>query len=95
MFTLLATGHPAIPTGDFDFTPLLYAALLVPVVGWSRILRKLWMLPVIVVTGGVIDTVADGLGVSTATTASLLFLLVVIVVARRRTRDVGLPPSAV
>ena len=26
MQSVLATGHPAIPTGDFDFTPLVYVA---------------------------------------------------------------------
>ena len=45
MQSLLATGHPAIPTtGDIDFTPLLYAALILLTVRRSHSF-KLWVIP--------------------------------------------------
>ena len=92
MFTLLATGHPAIPTGDFDFTPLLYAALLLLILRRAQVSLKLWMLPVVIVAGGVIDTTSDAFHVSTLTSVSVLAL--VALVARRRTKPVG-PPRPV
>ena len=72
---MIATGHPAIPTGDFDFTPLLYIALLLLAIFRARVRFRLWMFPVVMVAGGLIDSISDGLHLRTATTAAVLVLV--------------------
>lgn len=83
MLGSLATGHPAIPTGDFDFTPLLYAALALPIVRPRRRRDWLWVIPVAILGGGIVDSTSDAIGLSTATTASTLILLGLLVSWRR------------
>ena len=75
LLATVATGHPAIPTGgDFDFTPLLYAAI------WILAFRKLrpglllLAAPLFLLAGGLVDSISDVLGLSTLTTASALAL---------------------
>src|SRR4029453_4942294 len=75
LLAAVATGHPAIPTGgDFDFTPLLYAAI------WILAFRKLrpglllLAAPLFLLAGGLVDSISDVVGLSTLTTASALAL---------------------
>ena len=79
---MLGTGHPAIPTGDFDFTPLLYTAILLLAYLRARVPFKIWVFPVAFVAGGLIDSISDGLGHSTLTTASILALAAIIIPPR-------------
>ncbi|MEP6972736.1 MAG: hypothetical protein ABI869_01175 [Actinomycetota bacterium] len=79
----LATGHPAIPTGDFDFTPLLYTGLLLLAYRRARFPFKIWVLPVAIVAGGLIDSISDGLRLSTLTTASIFVLVALLTPPRR------------
>ena len=74
LLAAVATGHPAIPTGDFDFTPLLYCAILV--LGFRRLRPGLLLLatPLFLLAGGVVDSISDLLGLSTLTTAAALAL---------------------
>ncbi|HEY2966158.1 MAG TPA: hypothetical protein VGJ99_07720 [Actinomycetota bacterium] len=75
LLAAVATGHPAIPTGgDFDFTPLLYAAILI--LGFRRLRSGLLLLavPLFLLGGGLVDSISDALGLSTLTTASALAL---------------------
>ena len=90
---MLATGHPAIPTGDFDFTPLLYTALLLLGLRRARVPFRIWVLPVAIVAGGLIDTISDALRFTTPTTASVLALVALLVRPwRGRARELR-PPS--
>jgi hypothetical protein len=75
MRSLLATGHPAIPTGDFDFTPLLYFGLLLLAILRARVPFRIWMFPVAMVAGGLIDSISDGLRLRMLTTAAVLALV--------------------
>jgi hypothetical protein len=75
LLAAVATGHPAIPAGgDFDFTPLLYAAILI--LGFRRLRPGLLLLavPLFLLGGGLVDSISDALGLSTLTTASALAL---------------------
>ena len=75
LLAAVATGHPAIPTnGDFDFTPLLYCAILI--LGFRRLRPGLLLLatPLFLLAGGLIDSISDVLGLSTLTTAAALSL---------------------
>jgi hypothetical protein len=94
MPTFLATGHPAIASGDFDFTPLLYIGILLLTVYRARYPFRLWMLPVSVVAGGAIDSISDGLGLSMVTTACVLALVALLFPTRRRWAH-PLPPPEV
>lgn len=78
MQSVLATGHPAIPTGDFDFTPLLYTGLLLITLFRARLPFRIWVFPVAIVAGGLVDSISDGLGVSTVTSALVLTLVALI-----------------
>ena len=91
---MLATGHPAIPTGDFDFTPLLYTAIVL--LGYRRtgFPFKAWMIPIAVLAGGIVDTISDGFGHSTVMTACVL-TLVAILIPPRRAHAPLIPPSDV
>jgi len=85
MFTWLATGHPAIPTaGDFDFTPLLYMAILLLAYRRSRLPFRAWLIPVAFVAGGLVDSMSDGLHHSTLMTASILTLVAILIPPSRR-----------
>ena len=69
----VATGHPAIPTGgDFDFTPLLYCAILI--LGFRKLRPGVLLLatPLFLLAGGIVDSISDAVGLSTLTTASAL-----------------------
>ena len=81
MQSLLATGHPAIPTtGDIDFTPLLYAALILLAVRRSHVLFKLWVIiPAAIFTGGLIDSISDGVGPSMVTNVCILALVALLI----------------
>jgi hypothetical protein len=94
MQSVLATGHPAIPTGDFDFTPLLYTGLLLITLLRARIPFKVWVLPVAFVAGGLIDSISDGLGFSTLTSA-LVVALVALLTPRWRAAAPPLRPPEV
>ena len=84
MIAQLATGHPAIPTkGDLDFTPLIYAAIGLIAVLRSKLPLPLWIFPLILFAGGLVDTISDALGFSTLTTACVLALLAVLVPSKR------------
>ncbi|MGZ5297349.1 MAG: hypothetical protein ACXWYT_10515, partial [Actinomycetota bacterium] len=82
MQSMLATGHPAIPTGDFDFTPLLYTGLLLLAFRRTRVPFRIWVLPVALVAGGLIDSISDGLRLRTLTTASVLLLMALLTPSR-------------
>jgi hypothetical protein len=75
MQSVLATGHPAIPTGDFDFTPLLYMALLLITLFRAHAPFRIWVFPIALFAGGLIDSISDGLGFSTVTSALVLTLV--------------------
>ena len=94
MQTFLATGHPAIASGDFDFTPLLYIGILLLTVYRARYPFRLWMLPVSVVAGAAIDSISDGLGFSMVTTTCVLALVALLFPTRRRWAR-PLPPPEV
>ena len=86
MWVPFATGHPAVPTGGtFDFVPLLYAALLFIAVWRTRIPLRIWFLPVILLAGGLIDSIANAMHISSMTVIAFLTLLTVLV-PRWRTR---------
>ena len=76
---MLGTGHPAIPTGDFDFTPLLYTAILLLGYRRTRFPFKAWMIPIAIVLGGLVDTISDGLGFSTLATACVLTVVAILI----------------
>jgi hypothetical protein len=84
MIAQIGTGHPFIPTtGDLDFTPLIYAVIgLTAVLRWKLPLR-LWIFPLILFVGGLVDTISDALGFSTLSTACVLALLALLVPPRR------------
>jgi hypothetical protein len=90
---VLATGHPAIPTGDFDFTPLLYTALLVLALRRAGVPFKIWVLPVVIVVGALIDSISDGLRLSTTTSAPVLVLLALLISSRMATTRRIHPPQ--
>ena len=94
MDTLLATGHPAIPTGDFDFTPLLYTALILVALRRARVPFKIWVFPIALVGGALIDSISDGLDLSTVTTVPVLALVAILMHSRRRWTP-RFPPSEV
>jgi hypothetical protein len=75
LLATVATGHPAIPTGgEFDFTPLLYAAI--GILAFRKLRPGLLLLaaPLFLFAGGLVDSISDVLGLSTVTTASALML---------------------
>jgi hypothetical protein len=75
LLAAVATGHPAIPTGgDFDFTPLLYAAI--GILAFRKLRPDLLLLaaPLFLLGGALVDSISDVLGLSTLTTASALAL---------------------
>ena len=75
LLAAVATGHPAIPTdGDFDFTPLLYAAIWILALRRPRPGLMLLAAPLFLLAGGLVDSISDVLGLSTLTTASALAL---------------------
>ena len=75
LLAAVATGHPAIPTdGDFDFTPLLYAAICILAFRKLRPGLILLAAPLFLLAGGLVDSISDVLGLSTLTTASALAL---------------------
>jgi hypothetical protein len=84
MLSILATGHPAIPTGDFDFTPMLYTAIVLIAMRRARVPFRIWLIPVALVAGAMIDSVSDGLQLSTVTTVPVLALMALLVHSRRR-----------
>jgi hypothetical protein len=90
---VIATGHPAIPTGDFDFTPLLYIALLLLAILRARVPFRIWMFPVVMVAGGLIDSVSDGLRLRTATTAAVLVLVALLAPLRMTPAPPPHPPD--
>ena len=79
MQNLLATGHPAIPTGEIDFTPLLYAALILLAWRRARVPFRFWVLPLAIFTGGLIDSISDGLGYSLVTNVCVLALVALLI----------------
>jgi hypothetical protein len=94
MFSPLATGHPAIPTaGDIDFVPLLYAALLFLALWRTRIPIRIWVLPIVLLLGGLIDSIANATHVSSMTVIALLILLAVLVPRRRTPAGPQRPPA--
>lgn len=93
MRSVLATGHPAIPTGDFDFTPLLYTALLLLAIRRSGVPFKLWVLPVVIVVAALIDSLSDGFRLSTTTSAPILALLALVISSRMATTRRLHPPQ--
>jgi hypothetical protein len=75
LLAAVATGHPAIRTsGDFDFTPLLYAAI--GILAFRKLRPGLMLLaaPLFLLAGGLVDSISDVLGLSSLTTASALTL---------------------
>lgn len=96
MQSLLATGHPAIPTtGDIDFTPLLYAALILLAVRRSHVpfKFKLWAIPVAIFAGGLIDSISDAFGPSTVTNVCILALVALLIPLRGRQMPPIPPPE--
>ena len=93
MRVIVATGHAAIPTGDFDFTPLLYTALLLLALRRAGVPFRIWVLPVVIVLGALIDSISDGLRLSTTTSAPVLALLVLLISTRMATTRRLHPPQ--
>lgn len=94
MQSLLATGHPAIPTtGDIDFTPLLYAALILLAVRRSHVPFKLWVIPAAIFAGGLIDSISDGFGPSMVTNVCILSLVALLIPLRGRRMPPIRPPE--
>jgi len=94
MWISIATGHPPIPTdGNIDFVPLLYAALLFVALWRSRIPLRIWVLPVILLAGGLIDSIANAMHVSSMTVIGLLTLLATLVPRRRTPARPSGPPA--
>jgi len=93
MHAVMATGHPAIPTGDFDFTPLLYMALLLLLMRKTRVPFRIWVLPIAMVAGGLIESLSKGLGLPTPTTVALLVLVVLFVHPPRASTPSIHPPN--
>ena len=93
MQSVLATGHPAIPTGDFDFTPLLYMGLLLLVIRRSRVPFKIWLIPAALFVGGLIDSISDGLGLRMLTTATVLGLVALLAPLRMTPAPPIRPPD--
>ena len=89
----VATGHPAIPTGDFDFTPLLYAAIGLLAVRRLRFDLLLLAVPLVLLAGGVVDSISDALGLSTPTTACALALPALLFPLPRPLRRQHRPPA--
>ncbi len=95
MQSLLATGHPAIPTtGDIDFTPLLYAALILLAVRRSHVPFSLWVIPGAIFAGGLIDSISDAIGPSMVTNVCILALVALLIPLRGR-RMPPIPPPEV
>ena len=95
MLAFLATGHPVIPTtGDLDFTPLLYMAILLLAVRRTHIPFTLWVIPAAFFAGGLVDSISDGLGYSTIRSACIL-ALVALLIPPRRSRAHPIPPPEV
>jgi hypothetical protein len=90
---MLATGHPAIPTGDLDFTPLLYMGILLLMIRRSRVPFRIWMFPIAMVAGGLVDSISDGLGHSTLTTTVVLISVALIVHPPRASAPPLRPPD--
>jgi hypothetical protein len=94
MWIPLATGHPSVPTGGtIDFVPLLYALLLFVAIWRSRIPLRIWVLPVILLAGGLIDSIANATHTSSATIIAVLTLLAVLVPRRRTPAQPPGPPT--
>ena len=93
MQSVLATGHGAIPTGDFDFTPLLYTALLLLALRRTGVPFKIWVFPVVIVVGALIDSISDGLRLSTTTSAPVLALVALLISSRMATTRRLHPPQ--
>jgi hypothetical protein len=68
-------------TGDLDFTPLLYAALILLAVRRSRVSFSLWVIPAAIFAGGLIDSISDGLGPSMVTNLCILALVALLIPA--------------
>ena len=95
MQSLLATGHPAIPTtGDIDFTPLVYAAIILVAVRRSHVPFRLWVFPTAIFAGGLIDSISDGFGPSMVTNVCILALVALLIPLRGR-RTPPIPPPEV
>ncbi len=94
MQSVLATGHPAIPTGDFDFTPLVYVAIILVALRRARVPFRIWVFPIVLVAGALIDSISDGLHLSAVTTVPVLALVALLMHSRRRWTP-RFPPSEV
>jgi hypothetical protein len=91
--TNIATGHPAIPTGDFDFMPLLYTALILLALRRARVPFKIWVFPIALVGGALIDSISDGLQLSTVTTVPVIALMALLISSRLATTRRLHPPQ--
>jgi hypothetical protein len=93
LLAAVATGHPAIATGDFDFTPLLYLAI--GILAFRRLRPGLLLLaiPLLLFAGGVVDSISDALGLSTLTTACALVLPALLFPLPRALRRHHHPPA--
>ena len=90
----VATGHPAIPTGDFDFTPLVYVAIILVALRRAHVPLRIWVFPIVLVAGALIDSISDGLHLSTVSTVPVL-ALVALLMHSRRPWTPRFPPSEV
>lgn len=94
MQSVLATGHPTIPTGDFDFTPLVYVAIILIAMRRAHVPFRIWVFPIVLVAGALIDSISDGLHLSSVTTVPVL-ALVALLMHSRRPWTPRFPPSEV
>ena len=94
MQSVLATGHPAIPTGDFDFTPFVYVVIILVALRRARVPFRIWVFPIVLVAGALIDSISDGLHLSAAMTVPVLALVALLMHSRRRWTP-RFPPSEV
>jgi hypothetical protein len=91
---LIGTGHPPIPIdGVIDPTPLLYWVIILLSLRAGGVGIRLWMVPLALFVGGLVDSVADALGVSGPSVVAVLVLVAVALAWRYRRWLASLPPG--
>jgi Na+-translocating ferredoxin:NAD+ oxidoreductase RnfD subunit len=93
---VLATGHPRVATGTgFDFAPLILGLLLLGGMWLARFRIRLWMLPVAMVAGLVLDDLSDAFGNSMLSSIALILAVSCATSLRRTDTRKDCPPPAV
>jgi hypothetical protein len=90
---VLATGQPWVTIGTgFDFAPLILGFVLLGGVWLARFRIRLWMLPVAMVAGLVLDDLSDALGNSMLSSIALILAVACAASLRRGNPEEDLPP---